>query len=65
MKKLMTLLLLLGLSMPVMADGSTRTAGENADEKVNCEDIFQGKGEGKGGEGGEGESETINTEKQG
>lgn len=38
MKKLITLLLVLGFSMPVMADGY----GEKSDDNVDCEKIFQG-----------------------
>ncbi|OUR93113.1 hypothetical protein A9Q84_21665 [Halobacteriovorax marinus] len=60
MKGLMALLLLLGLSMPVMADGT----GENSDAQVNCESIFQGKGEGKTPEADTGKADG-NTQKEG
>lgn len=38
MKKLIALLLVLGFTMPAMADG----LGENKDDNVKCEEIFQG-----------------------
>ncbi len=38
MKKIIALLLVLGFTMPVMADG----VGENKDDNVKCEEIFQG-----------------------
>ena len=38
MKKLITLLLVLGFSMPVVASEH----GQKSDDSVKCEDIFQG-----------------------
>ncbi|ATH06551.1 hypothetical protein BIY24_00910 [Halobacteriovorax marinus] len=43
MKKIIAMLLVLGLSFPVMADGSSDGGlGQNTDDNVECSQIFHG-----------------------